>query len=343
MFTPITTDRLLLRPMRSSDAEPLFARRNDPEVARYQNWTLPFERARATELVDSVVAMDGPENDEWWMLTVADRDDSNILGDMALHFSSEGRCAEIGYTLGSAHWGQGYAAEAATALVDWLFEAHPMTRVFGMLHPDNPASARVLERVGMTFEGHTRLSFWVGNDNSDDHIYGMTRDDWEAWRNRPKTPPSTIQLEELDYDTSFEAWRLKTHKTQEQFVCPMPESFADALFPETYEGHPLTPWLRGVRADGEMVAFVMLAEPNEHHPDPYLWRLLVDRIHQRRGIGKMTLDLVAHQCRNEWHADRLLTSWTEGRGSPEPFYLAYGFEKTGRIVDDETEGVLALT
>lgn len=341
MFAPIRTKRLLVRAVRPDDVEALHARRNHPEVARYEAWELPYTRESAQSAIDDALDAGTPLPERWWTATIADHDDREIYGDLVVHLTWAGRCAEVGYTLDRQHWGNGYATEALEALVEWLFTEHPVTRVFGMLHPDNPASARVLERVGMLFEGHTRLSFWVGDDNSDDHIYGMTRDDWETWRQRPRTGPATVELVELDGGNNHEAWRLRTHKTQEAFVSPMPQSFADALFPAGDEGETLVPWLRGVRADGDMVAFVMLAEPSPQNPEPYLWRLLVDRLHQRRGVGTRILDLVVDQCR-AWRASTLLTSWSEGRGSPRPFYLRYGFEPTGRIVDDETEARLIL-
>ncbi len=108
------------------------------------------------------------------------------------------------------------------------------------------------------------------------------------------------------------------------------------MFPEVVDGAPLVPWMRAIEADGALVGFVMVALTTEAHPEPYLWRLLVDRMHQRRGIGRAALDLVVEQCR-AWGDRSLLTSWTPGKGSPEPVYLGYGFVPTGEIVDDETE------
>jgi diamine N-acetyltransferase len=102
------------------------------------------------------------------------------------------------------------------------------------------------------------------------------------------------------------------------------------------DGAPVVPWMRAVVADDEIVGFVMLALRTDHHPEPFLWRLLIDRLHQRRGIGGRVLELVAEECRKM--GDRsLLTSWVEGKGSPRPFYLRHGFEPTGKIVDEETE------
>lgn len=337
MFTPIRTKRLLIRPFTVDDTAGLIARRNDPEVAKYETWQLPFTDEQGEKLVAELLAMDGPENDEWWMAVVCDAESGSVLGDLALHLTWKGRSAEVGYSFASEHWGRGYAVEATEALVEYCFDDLGVTRVSGMLHPDNPASAMVLERVGMLFEGHTRSSFWVGDEVSDDWIYGMTREDWETWRNRPQAPPERLELVEVTTENEGKVARLATHKTQESFVAPVLSSYADALFPEVVDGAPVVPWMRAVVADDEIVGFVMLALRTEHHPEPYLWRLLIDRLHQRRGIGGRVLDLVEQECLKM--GDRtLLTSWEEGKGSPRPFYLSHGFVPTGEIVDGETEG-----
>ena len=338
-FEPIRTERLLLRHMRSDDVESLTARRNDPEVARYQAWSMPFSVERAREMVAELGDMEGPTNDEWWMAAVELSDSGEVIGELVVHLSWEGRCAEIGYTFHPAHWGNGFAVEATSALVAYLFDYPEITRVFGMLHPDNTASAQVLERVGMLHEGHTRNSFWVGDENSDDWIYGMTPEDHRAWIERPRHAPEAVTWVPVDQSNESAVYKLRTHWTQREFVAPMEWSYSDALFPEIVDGAPLVPWLRAVHADGELVAFVMLAMITDAHPEPYLWRLLVDRLHQRRGIGRRVLELVVEQCRS-WGAVSLLTSWVPERGTPEPFYLGYGFEPTGRIVDDEVEARL---
>ncbi len=67
MFTPIRTERLLIRPFQLDDAVGLAERRNDPEVARYQDWSLPYPLDQAERIVLELVGMDGPENDEWWI------------------------------------------------------------------------------------------------------------------------------------------------------------------------------------------------------------------------------------------------------------------------------------
>ena len=338
-FEALRTERLLLRPVRTDDAVHLVERRNDPDVARYQTWIPPFPLERAESIIAESAALDGPTNEQWWMLTIADPADTVVHGDLVVHLTWEGRTAEIGYTLARRAWGNGYALEAATALVDHLFAEVGVTRVEGSLHPDNVASAMVLERVGMLFEGHTKLSFWVGDDNSDDWLYGMTRPDWEAWRDRPRQPPTTVELVEITEDLLPAVIRARTHRSQERFVDPNVLSLAEALIPSVYDGVAVQPWYRAVRADGAIVGFVMLAAPVPGGSETYLWRLLVDRMHQRRGIGSRILDLVEAQCR-EWGETTLLTSWGQGRGSPEPMYLARGFVPTGVIEHGEIEARL---
>jgi RimJ/RimL family protein N-acetyltransferase len=337
VFTPIRSRRLLIRPFTTSDVEGVATRRNDPEVARYQNWTLPYPIEKAEQVVTELIAMDGPQNDEWWMAIVCDPEGGEVYGDLAVHLTWEGRTAEVGYTFATEYWGRGYAVEALDALVDYLFAQLGVTRVFGMLHPDNPASTMVLERTGFLFEGHTKSSFWVGDENSDDWIYGLTRPDWETWRKRPRQPPTNVELVEITVTDEPMVSKLAVHKTQERFVAPMSRSFTDALFPEVVDGYPVVPWMRAVKADDEIVGFVMLAVRTEHFPEPFLWRLLIDRVHQRRGVGGRVLELVADECRRLGD-ETLLTSWGEGKGSPGPFYLSHGFEPTGRLIDHETEG-----
>lgn len=350
MFQAIETDRLTIRRPVMDDLDALVERRNESNVARFQSWTVPYSRDDAGGLLSAVVAMDGPENDGWWMATVVAKPDGaggpeSIIGDVAVYLSNERRTAEIGVTVASRFWSQGYAVEAVGAMIDHLLAVEPITRVTAGLHPDNIASALLVERLGFVYEGHTRLSYWEGEGdaavNSDDLIYGLTRDDRRDWLARPSKPPSSLELAAITDQNLTAAMALATHRSQQRFVASVVESLADALVPEVVDGAPLEPWYRLVMADGVPVGFVMLAVATDHHPAPYLWRLLIDRFHQRRGVGHRVLDLIEASCLGAG-ADRLLVSWVEGRGSPAPFYIARGFEPTGRIIDGEIEACKML-
>jgi len=342
-FEPIHTERLILRPSRLSDAEAAFQRRSLPEVARYQDWEMPYPREQAEKRMAKIVAMDGPVDGTGWSLTVVDAAaPEQILGDLYVGISWGGRSAEIGYTFHPDYWGRGYASEAAQAIVHYLFTDFGVSRVEGSLHPDNPPSARVLEACGLMFEGLTRQSFWVGDECSDGMLYGMTRADWDVWCDRARHRPRRVELVPVTADNRRAVGGLVTHKSQERFVSPMLGNFREALVPPSLNGATLVPWYRAIEADGEIVGFIMAAEMTEAHANPYLWRLLVDRMHQRRGIGSAALDRFEHWCQDQG-ANAIEVSWAEGPGSPAPLYQARGYEPSGKIDDGEIHAVKQLT
>jgi diamine N-acetyltransferase len=87
--------------------------------------------------------------------------------------------------------------------------------------------------------------------------------------------------------------------------------------------------------DETPVGFVMISDEVEGSGDipHYLWKLLVDERHQRRGVGSATLDLIVDYFRGRG-VDVLWTSARQGEGSPIPFYEHYGFPQTGELVFD---------
>ena len=80
------------------------------------------------------------------------------------------------------------------------------------------------------------------------------------------------------------------------------------------------------------------ADPNDDFPHTgwWLWRMAIGGRHQRRGLGTRTLDLVREHIASQPDTPQVLfTSWVPGDGGPADFYLGYGFEPTGEMVDGE--------
>ena len=332
-FLPFTTDRLTLRAMRSSDVTTFATYRNLPEVARYQDWELPYTRDLAHQLIDEMVGINGPVAGEWVQIAIADID-GTLVGDVAVYLDADTRTAMIGYSLDPAHQGRGYATEAAGALVDRLFDRLNLHRVAATLDPANVSSARVLERLGFRYEGRGVKAAYVRGEWADDDRYAILADERLAWRERPKAPPSAVRLVEISQENVYAVGRLATHHSQERFVATMPESYTDALVPEIIDGQPVVPWMRAIEADGELVGFLMLAERTDVHLTSYLWRLLIDARHQGRGIGTRALRLVGEHLAAEGDST-LTTSWVDAPGGPERFYRQLGFVPTGEIDDGE--------
>ena len=337
---PIHTERLTIRMTRQDDVAAVHAYRSDPVIAQFQDWEMPYTEAAAQRSIDNQSEVDGPTDGRWVNLAVELRSTGELLGDVAVELRGGGKFATLGYTFAGAHHGKGYATEAVSALVDALCAAG-VHRFVATLDPVNVASMRVLEAVGFTFESLARQAEFIRGEWVDDMRYSMLASERAAWIERPRAPASNVELVEITPDDAYLWGRLRTHHSQERFVSPMALSFRDALFPEVYNGGVMVPWMRGILADGERAGFMMMGMVTEHHPEPYLWRLLIDRKHQRRGLGTQVLSLLIAQVR-EWGYDTLTTSWGVGPGSPEPFYFRHGFVPTGDMDDDEVVGRLTL-
>jgi ribosomal-protein-alanine N-acetyltransferase len=149
----LTTPRLLLRPFTMDDAPAIHAIYSDPEVMRHVG-NGPVTSLAATEkMLRDYIAHQDRRGFSFW--AVVHRESGALIGDAGLYGSDE---VELGYTLGRAWWGRGYATEAARACLDAAFGAHGLDEVIALAEAANPASGRVLGKVGMTPSG-TRIAY----------------------------------------------------------------------------------------------------------------------------------------------------------------------------------------
>jgi RimJ/RimL family protein N-acetyltransferase len=338
-FLPFSTPRLTVNRFALADAAALAMYRSDPETARFQGWTAPYAIGAAEALIAGQLDRTGPSSGEW--LQIALRRDGVLVGDVAVGMSTDGRVADIGYTIAPAFRGQRLAAEAIDALVDRLFALTAVERLRASVDPRNRPSLRVLEQVGFVYRGSDDAPCLDPDAVVDDDVYTIDRDTRAAWVGRVLTTPAQVRLVDITPDNARAVRRLVVHGSQRHLVTAVTRSFADAHVPEVYEGAPVVPWHRAIEADGQLAGFVMLAEQTEAHSEPCLWRLLIDRSHQRRGIGEQVVALIVDRLRTLGQTS-LVTSWVPGSGSPEPFYRRLGFVPTGRIEDDEIEARLML-
>lgn len=174
----LQTARLRLRPFTDADEKPLFALHSSAHVLRY--WDAPpwSERSRAERFITACRRM----ADEGTGARVAmDRvSDGAFIGWCSLtRWNPDHRSAAIGYCLDDAVWGQGYATEAARALLSWAFDTLDLNRVQAETDTRNAASARVLEKLGFVREGTLREDCVVNGEVSDSWVYGLIRKDWQ--------------------------------------------------------------------------------------------------------------------------------------------------------------------
>ncbi len=332
------TDRLAIRMLTHDDVTAFTHYRKLPDVARFQDWPMPYTRDLAHELVDEMDSLGGPTPGVWVQLAVDAAD--GMVGDVAVWLDSDATLAMIGYTLDPDHHGRGYAVEAVDAVIEWLFRRRRVHRIGATIDPRNLASARVLERCGFEYVGTARSSAFVRDEWTDDARFSLLEPDWRAWHKRNSNAPEIVELVEITSDNVREVGEIERSFSQRQLVAPVTVSLAEALVPPTVRGDLIRPWYRAIAADGELVGFVMVAEPTGSSPHPYLWRLVIDRCHQGRGIGRRAVEQIIADRRTAGHAGLKVSYVEHVVGSPSRFYERLGFVPTGKIDDGETEAIL---
>ena len=175
----LRTDRLVLRPFAETDAEDIFVLHTDARVLRY--WDSPpwTDRSRIERFFATTQRM---EEEGTGVRVAIDRaEDGVFLGWCTLtNWNPDFRIASLGYCLGEAAWGRGYATEAVRALLGWAYGALDLNRVQAEADTRNAASARVLEKIGFVREGTLREDCIVNGDVSDSWVYGLLRREWQA-------------------------------------------------------------------------------------------------------------------------------------------------------------------
>jgi len=145
----IETERLLIRPWREEDRDPFFAINSDPEVMRHIRPSTT--RAESDAGVDRQLAAQAEHGFCFWALER--KADGAFLGFCGLRPGvPETPIAddlEIGWRLGRAYWGEGYAKEAAAACIAWAFRVLEAPRVAAITVPANARSWGLMERLGM--------------------------------------------------------------------------------------------------------------------------------------------------------------------------------------------------
>lgn len=176
-----TTDRLLLRPWRAADREPFAALNSDPEVMEHFPALLTREASDA--MVDRCIAAMAEQGWGLWALEV--RASGRFVGFVGLSVPSFEApftpCVEIGWRLARAAWGQGYAVEAARAVLDAAYGPGGLDEVVSFTAQGNTRSRRVMERIGMSRDpaddfDHPRLP--PGHRLSRHVLYRLGRSTW---------------------------------------------------------------------------------------------------------------------------------------------------------------------
>lgn len=177
----LETERLLMRDFIESDWEAVLTYQSDPLYLRYYHWTDRTE-AEARDFVQMFINQQKRQPRQKFQLALVLKSENCLIGNCGIRVNdTEMREANIGYELDSRYWGQGYATEAARAILQFGFETLAMHRVWSWCIADNVGSARVLEKIGMRLEGRLRQKEFIKGHWRDHLLYAILD---HEWRNR---------------------------------------------------------------------------------------------------------------------------------------------------------------
>jgi RimJ/RimL family protein N-acetyltransferase len=155
VMTPeIETSRLYLRQFSMADLSDLSTIRSDPEVMRFIGTGQPHSMDQVREALGHVLS--GWKQHSFGRWAVVNKADKKLMGWCGLAFLDNTEEIEIGYGIAKEYWGRGFTTEAAAASIRYGFEEMKLNRIVAVAMPENIASLRVMEKIGMKFEktGH---------------------------------------------------------------------------------------------------------------------------------------------------------------------------------------------
>lgn len=145
----IETERLILREFTIDDAQAVYEFGANPEVHKYTGDELLTSLKRAKEIIETVVLKDY-KNYGYGRWAVIFKPDNKLIGFAGLKYLPEIDETDIGFRFLPQYWGKGIATEASIEILKYAFENLGIDRIIGIAMPENAASCRVLEKVGLS-------------------------------------------------------------------------------------------------------------------------------------------------------------------------------------------------
>ncbi len=187
-FPTLTTTRLVLRLCTLADAPDIQRLAADRDIA---STTLriphPYEDGMAEQFI--ATHQENFDRGEQLSLGIALRSNDTVIGNIGLRLDPAQDNAEMGYWIGKPYWGQGYGTEAAAAVIRYAFEELELNRVYASHFTRNPASGRILQKIGMIHEGRLRQQVKKWEAYEDLEHYGILKSEYRTREPARETGP----------------------------------------------------------------------------------------------------------------------------------------------------------
>ena len=179
----LETERLVLRPFCHHDAADVTRLAGDRSVAAMtRNVPHPYEEGMAVEWISRHPSIFEKEEGATFAVTL--KPDGILVGAISLMGMCKDHQAELGYWIGKPYWGLGYCTEAALEVLRYAFDVLRLSRVHASHLAQNPASGRVMRKVGMRKEGCRRHHVQKWGQLVDLELYGILQEEWKEVANK---------------------------------------------------------------------------------------------------------------------------------------------------------------
>jgi [ribosomal protein S5]-alanine N-acetyltransferase len=195
MLPELHTERLVMRELSLEDGPVLQAFQNRPEHLRHQA-VEPEEFADGTSRVQRYYEHRGPDSARRILVYVAHhRTRATVIGDVGLSRFFHPALASLGFGISSEYWGQGYATEMSSRLVEFGFDALNLHRISADVAVENAPCRRVLEKIGFVHEGTARDCIWAQGHWWTEAKYALLAREYENLRESSRQSARDITTE----------------------------------------------------------------------------------------------------------------------------------------------------
>ena len=187
----LTTPRLTLRRMMVADTEDMYEYASRPDVTKYLAWLPHPDRQYTREYLQYLGNRYAAGMFYDW--AVVYEPDCKMVGTCGFTaFNCASDSAEVGYVLNPEYWGKGIATEALTRVLQYAFRELKLHRVEAKYIEGNERSRRVMEKVGMTFEGIMREGMLIKGSYVNVGICSILASEWEAQQKAREKEKNTV-------------------------------------------------------------------------------------------------------------------------------------------------------
>lgn len=176
----LTTDRLVLRRFTVEDADDMYRNwASEDEVTKFLTWPTHSDPGQTKQLLTYFVGnYDNPDFYNW---AIEIKDTHELIGNISVVSIAENTSsAVLGYCMGTKWWGNGFMPEAGKTVIKYLFETVGFNRIAANHDKNNPKSGRVMQKIGMQYEGTLRSAGFCNQGVIDDVWYSILKDEYKG-------------------------------------------------------------------------------------------------------------------------------------------------------------------